>query len=163
MRCLDVEEQIRPEELLPLFCANLDHGVIRAQSYIWDIFLGLHDNEFECNNGCLSPLIAVNTDGYRNIRSNQEEGQGSQISTRVRLQRLLLPMPLASRSSAMWPIDTCQQRLSGMVSFTCASKGSMRVRRNVRGSTPRTYSSLSRWAFSTAKSSASSINRDLPT
>ena len=67
-----------------LLCHNLDHSLeaIRTHGHIWDIYVWAYTtmnvNEF------LSPLIAL-SDGFREVRASQGEGQRSLISSRVRL------------------------------------------------------------------------------
>ena len=67
-----------------LACENLDicYEVIKIHELMWNIFLWAYTtmnvNEF------LTPLIAVNNDGFRKVRPNQGEGQRSLISSKVR-------------------------------------------------------------------------------
>ena len=78
------KKKYNPSESSLLPCENLDicYEVIKVHEMMWNIFLWayatMNVNEF------LTPLIAVNEDGYRKLRPNQGAGQRSLISSRVR-------------------------------------------------------------------------------
>ena len=80
---------VRNSSLLPCDNHHLSYEVIRVNNFIWEVFVWayrtMNVNEF------LSPLIEVNSDGYRRNRSNQGENQRSLISSRL---RLILPNAL---------------------------------------------------------------------
>ena len=67
-----------------LLCENLDHSyeAIRVQSYIWDIYVWAYSTMNI--NEHLSPLIAVNSDGYRKLPPTQGDGHRKIISAKVR-------------------------------------------------------------------------------
>ena len=66
-----------------LQCENLDHSyeAIRVQSSIWDIYVWAYSTRNV--NEHLSPLIAVNSEGYRKLRPNQGDGHRNIISAKV--------------------------------------------------------------------------------
>ena len=79
-----LKKRFTPSDSSLLPCDNLDicYEVIKVHEMMWNIFLWadttMNINEF------LMPFIAVNEDGYRKIRPNQDTGQRGLISTRVR-------------------------------------------------------------------------------
>ena len=66
-----------------LLCDNLDHSyeALRVQSYIWDIYVWAYSTMNV--NEHLSPLVAVNSEGYRKLRPSQGDGYQNIISAKV--------------------------------------------------------------------------------
>ena len=87
-------QQIRNEELIKkrynpsdsslLPCENLDicYEVIKIHELMWNIFLRAYTTMNV--NDYLTPFVAVNNDGYRELRPSQGPGQRSMISSKVR-------------------------------------------------------------------------------